>query len=66
MKAQVKVAWVGLLQATSPLINDQTNSTLFPKIPRSRTNLPRERLACDYAYRACRYPPDRKDAAFHG
>jgi hypothetical protein len=32
MKAQVKVAWVGLLRATSPLINDQTKLTLFPKI----------------------------------
>jgi hypothetical protein len=31
MKAQVKVAWVGLLQATSSLINDQTKSQFIPE-----------------------------------
>jgi hypothetical protein len=37
MKAQVKVAWVGLLQATSSLINDQTKSQFIPENSGSRT-----------------------------
>jgi hypothetical protein len=54
MKAQVKVAWVSFLQATSPLINDQRKSTLFPKIPladESITNRDQLRAPTRRAYR---------------